>query len=118
MKTIVVVDDERIFYRKIDGADITYLKTCADAQRYLFERPHHGVIDELFLDHDLGFGGTTRPIAHKLEELAFHGTPFDVKKIYIHTANPTGADEIARALKGYDATVVHAEDYDLLPEGF
>ena len=82
----VVVDDLR---DHPDGA--MYFRTSASAITWLQDNPTV-VIDELWLDHDLGgLDDTIRPVVLYLEELCFNGTPIEIGCIYVHTANPTGA---------------------------
>ncbi|MGW4249800.1 cyclic-phosphate processing receiver domain-containing protein [Nocardia sp. NPDC004722] len=55
-------------------------------------------IDELWLDHDLGGEDTIMPVVTVLEEAAFDGRPFEIGTIYVHSANPIGAETVVRVL--------------------
>ncbi|MCP2341879.1 cyclic-phosphate processing receiver domain-containing protein [Actinomadura rupiterrae] len=72
-------------------------RTSAEGIRLLTE--HRAVfIDELWLDHDLGGDDTIMPVVTLLEEAAFNGHPFHIGTIFVHSANPTGAETILRVL--------------------
>jgi len=88
----VVVDDERTLRRV--GA--IHARTSASALA-LLDQSRGLRIDELWLDHDLGGDDTVMPVVHRLEKAAFHGEPFDIGTIYVHTANPVGAATILRS---------------------
>ncbi|MEV6153031.1 cyclic-phosphate processing receiver domain-containing protein [Nonomuraea sp. NPDC052129] len=55
-------------------------------------------IDELWLDHDLGGDDSIMPIVTLLEEAAFNGEPFQIGTIFVHSANPSGAETVVRVL--------------------
>lgn len=118
MKTIVVVDDVRSFEQEFldlqtDDYAIDY---CVDAQSAIALLVGMGLaeieLDELWLDHDLGLAGTTLPIANFLEGLACEGHPFPVHKIFIHTANPAGANRLQSGLRDYNVEVVGDPRFD------
>ncbi|ROO85312.1 hypothetical protein EDD29_2854 [Actinocorallia herbida] len=72
-------------------------RTSQDGLRLLQEhRDTH--ITELWLDHDLGGADTILPVLTLLEQAAFEGEPFAIGTIFVHSANPTGADTVLRAL--------------------
>ena len=55
-------------------------------------------IDELWLDHDLGGDDTILPVVTLLEEAAFNDRPFRIGTIFVHSANPIGAETVIRSL--------------------
>ena len=55
-------------------------------------------IDELWLDHDLGGDDSIMPVVALLEEAAFNGNPFQIGMIFVHSANPSGAETVVRVL--------------------
>jgi hypothetical protein len=65
-------------------------------------------IDELWLDHDLGGDDSIMPVVALLEEAAFDGRPFDIGMIFVHGADPSGAETVVRALKRWDYRVRRA----------
>lgn len=65
-------------------------------------------IDELWLDHDLGYNpdaefsyDTIMPLVEWLEENAYHGEVMDITHIFVHTANYAAAPRMVAALKNY-----------------
>ncbi|WP_067830405.1 cyclic-phosphate processing receiver domain-containing protein [Actinomadura kijaniata] len=66
------------------------------------------VIDELWLDHDLGGEDSIMPVVTLLEEAAFDGRPFRIGMIYVHSANPAGAETVVRALRRWHYPVRRA----------
>ncbi|WP_331772277.1 hypothetical protein OG948_53045 (plasmid) [Embleya sp. NBC_00888] len=65
-------------------------------------------IDELWLDHDLGGDDTILPVVTLLEEAAFHGRPFRIGAIFVHSANPIGAETVVRSLTRWNYRVRRA----------
>ncbi|MEV5387246.1 cyclic-phosphate processing receiver domain-containing protein [Streptomyces sp. NPDC052721] len=55
-------------------------------------------IDELWLDHDLGEDDSIMPMVTLLDEAAFQGNPFQIGTVYVHNANPIGAETVVRSL--------------------
>ena len=84
----VVVDDLRNH-----NLPAVHLRTSADATTFLHDNAGKH-IGELWLDWDLGWTDTALPVVLLLEEACFNNSPFDIDVIYIHTANPSGADRI------------------------
>jgi hypothetical protein len=80
----VVVDDIRTH----PGGGV-HLRSSAEARAWLDEHP--GLIDELWLDHDLGGDDDVRGLVRYLEERCYLGTPLLISRIYVHTDNPAGA---------------------------
>lgn len=92
---IVLIDDERNF-RDTPAADVVVLRTSSDALTWL--RQNTLPISQLWLDHDLGGDDTIIPVIHFLEEQYFLGSPVDIDTVFVHTANPVGAQQIMAAL--------------------
>jgi len=65
-------------------------------------------IHELWLDHDLGGDDTIMPVVTLMEEAAFSGQPFRIGTIFVHSANPVGAETVVRALTYWDYHVRRA----------
>lgn len=55
-------------------------------------------IDELWLDHDLGGEDSILPVVTLMEEAAFNGRPFRIGTVFVHSANPIGAETVVRSL--------------------
>lgn len=96
----VLVDDLRSF---VDGR-VAHVARSSRAGIEALERHRGERVDELWLDHDLGENDTIWPVVEVLERAAFEGRPFDVGLVYVHSANPAGAEKIIQALRrwGYD----------------
>ncbi|AWW43016.1 cyclic-phosphate processing receiver domain-containing protein [Streptomyces cadmiisoli] len=89
---ILAVDDLRALPRATRLA-----RTSREGVQLLEE--HRGMfIDELWLDHDLGGDDSIMPVVTLLEEAAFHGYPFQIGIVYVHSANPIGAETVVRSL--------------------
>lgn len=112
--TTVLIDDRRVFVdgRTVIAADNVHhgLDILETAQR-LKTRIH-----ELWLDHDLGFCPehgieTIMPVVTFLEEQAFNGTPVQVDKIWVHTANPGAQRTMVQSLsrRGYNVQAINAD---------
>lgn len=90
-KDILVIDDIRTGF--LDT--VTYARTLTEGIRILdLKTDWH----ELWLDHDLGMGETIMPVVIALEFAAHRGRPYDIGTIYVHTANPVGAETMMAAL--------------------
>ncbi|GIE80494.1 hypothetical protein Aph02nite_64440 [Actinoplanes philippinensis] len=98
---VLLVDDLRSF---TDGRPAHVARTSTDGVALLGRHRAHRV-DELWLDHDLGGDDTIWPVVEVLEHAAFHGRPFDVGVVVIHSANPAGAAKMAQALRRWDYPV-------------
>lgn len=82
-------------------------RTSADGIRLLHE--HRGrYVEELWLDHDLGGDDSILPVLTVLEEAAFDGRPFRIGTIFVHSANPTGAEAVVRSLTRWNYRVRRA----------
>ncbi|MFF2951612.1 cyclic-phosphate processing receiver domain-containing protein [Kitasatospora sp. NPDC057965] len=64
----------------------------------LLEEHRNSFIDELWLDHDLGGDDTVMPVVTLMEEAAFDGRPFRIGAVFVHSANPIGAETVVRSL--------------------
>lgn len=125
---IVVIDDERIPHpgtNEPGGGNIVVElhKTLSDGLAALKGYKESGTkIDELWLDHDLGFNPESEfghddimPVVNWLEEIAYNDDALDVGWVYVHTANPAAAPRMIAALKNYynvstDTLLLLAED--------
>ncbi|MET8701984.1 cyclic-phosphate processing receiver domain-containing protein [Kitasatospora sp. NPDC004723] len=74
----------------------------------LLEEHRNCVIDELWLDHDLGGDDTIMPVVTLLEEAAFNGQPFRIGAVLVHSANPIGAETVVRSLTRWNYRVRRA----------
>ncbi|MEV4489013.1 cyclic-phosphate processing receiver domain-containing protein [Micromonospora coxensis] len=92
---ILLVDDLRSF---VDGRMAQVARTSRDGIEAL-ERHRGQRLDELWLDHDLGEDDTIWPVVEVLERAAFEERPFDIGVVYVHSANPAGAEKIMQALR-------------------
>lgn len=102
---IVVIDDVRAFKPEVVANvddTIVYLRSETEAMAFLGSARVH--IDQLFLDHDLGWDtklrryGDIRSIVDRLCEMAVHNKPLDVEEIYVHTSNPHAGRTLAATL--------------------
>ncbi|MCO5970215.1 cyclic-phosphate processing receiver domain-containing protein [Actinoallomurus soli] len=99
---ILGVDD----LRALPGAT-QIARTSREGIRLLEEHRDHR-IDELWLDHDLGGDDSIMPIVAVLEEAAFGGRPFDIGMVFVHSANPSGAETMVRVLRRWGYRVRRA----------
>ncbi|MFE6687440.1 cyclic-phosphate processing receiver domain-containing protein [Streptomyces sp. NPDC057743] len=74
----------------------------------LLQEHRDGYIDELWLDHDLGGDDSIMPVVTLLEEAAFSGRPFPIGMVFVHSANPIGAETVVRALRRWNYPVRRA----------
>ncbi|MGW5422173.1 cyclic-phosphate processing receiver domain-containing protein [Streptomyces sp. NPDC003943] len=74
----------------------------------LLEEHRNSFIDELWLDHDLGGDDTIMPVVTLMEETAFNGRPFQIGAVFVHSANPIGAETIVRSLARWNYRVQRA----------
>ncbi|MFE5325381.1 cyclic-phosphate processing receiver domain-containing protein [Embleya sp. NPDC056575] len=82
-------------------------RTSADGIRLLHEHRDR-YVEELWLDHDLGGDDSILPVLTVLEEAAFDGRPFRIGTIFVHSANPTGAEAVVRSLTRWNYRVRRA----------
>ncbi|MFF7967402.1 MULTISPECIES: cyclic-phosphate processing receiver domain-containing protein [Streptomyces] len=64
----------------------------------LLQEHRDSFIDELWLDHDLGGDDSILPVVTLLEEAAFNGRPYRIGTVFVHSANPIGAETVVRSL--------------------
>ncbi|MFD7104845.1 cyclic-phosphate processing receiver domain-containing protein [Streptomyces celluloflavus] len=74
----------------------------------LLQEHRDSFVDELWLDHDLGGDDTILPVVTLMEEAAFSGRPFRIGMVFVHSANPIGAETVVRALARWDYQVRRA----------
>ncbi|WP_034266798.1 cyclic-phosphate processing receiver domain-containing protein [Actinospica robiniae] len=74
----------------------------------LLQEHRDQLIDELWLDHDLGGDDTIMPVVTLLEEAAFSGRPFQIGTVFVHSANPIGAETVVRLLARWNYHVRRA----------
>lgn len=114
---IVVIDDMRSPVRSESNQIVTFLlKTPEEGLQVVKEFHASGVvIEELWLDHDMGIDPDTgqdlniMPIVEYLEEHAFQDDPVAVDHIFIHTSNPYAGEQMMRALSRHYPHVSRAE---------
>ena len=98
---IMLVDDERDFRDGVIPPD-TAVHTCrtsGDAIRFLDYASIDGtLIDQVWLDHDLGGNDTIMPFIDHIEELYRDGRLPGIREFVIHTSNPAGRVRMIRAL--------------------
>ncbi len=66
------------------------------------------LIDELWLDHDLGGDDSIMPVVTLMEEAAFDGRPFRIGTVFVHSANPIGSETVVRSLTRWNYQVRRA----------
>lgn len=117
---IIVIDDLRTFRPEIaEGKEVQYYRTYLEGDIALMDAHERKVhIDQLWLDHDLGWDPVIRifadtlPIAETMAGLARSGDPVDVDQILIHSSNPSGARRLFATLSPfYDCQVLPAHYY-------
>lgn len=99
----VVIDDERTF-ADFPDEDTVYFRTSQDAIDFL-KAVNWDDVREIWLDHDLGGDDTAMRVVDFLVEHYFYACEvynWD-GKIYVHSMNPVGANNIVRALERYYA---------------
>jgi hypothetical protein len=88
----VLVDDVRSF---LDAQPCVVYRSSVDAVIGLRGLAGAGVVvDELWLDHDLGGGDTIPPVLALLDELDHAGRRLAVNRALIITSNPVGGNVI------------------------
>ncbi|WP_188273056.1 cyclic-phosphate processing receiver domain-containing protein [Streptomyces sp. CBMA152] len=74
----------------------------------LLQEHHDTFIDELWLDHDLGGDDSILPVVTLMEEAAFNARPFRIGTVFVHSANPIGAETVVRSLARWSYRVRRA----------
>lgn len=105
MKNIIVVDDERTFDMK--AGIIVHCRDAEIGQQVIcnFEE-YRLVIDELWLDHDLGENKSIVVLVDWLCERSFNDDKVNIGTVYVHSQNPIGAQAMVRTLDRYGYNVV------------
>lgn len=107
--SVIVIDDERTFANRLDdGMLLNHVRSVGEALTVLvscwnfYQKFGQGMIDEIWLDHDLGDdGGDINVIVDWLVIIAHQGNAFPVKRIFVHSQNPVGANNIVKRLDGF-----------------
>jgi hypothetical protein len=99
--SILVVDDLRLFDSAVQGVEVVYAVSSAEALALLIRDAE--LFTEIWLDHDLGGDDTVLPVVNWIEEdyhnaRRLHG----LTAVRILTNNPVGFQKI-RALERYVA---------------
>jgi hypothetical protein len=108
---VILIDSARSF---ADNRPCRIAPTAEDAIA-LIRAYEFSVIDELWLDYDLGWQAATplsaQPVVDELVSAANEGRPYPIGEIHIHAKNPAGASAMKIALQraGYRVT----RHYDL-----
>lgn len=115
MKTILLIDDLRVFRRVDTDAELHIARNSAEALAILQAEPEKHW-DEVWFDHDLGTVNdaidTTLPVADYLAEKAFFDNPVSIGTAYIHSSNPVGVRALITTLQryGYKTVRVQADE--------
>lgn len=96
---IVLIDAQRDFL--IPKPDTQILRTLDAALEWLKSTPAGAVVDQLWMDHDLGATCTTIPVIALLEERYWEGSALQIRTLFVHATNRVGRDSIVRALSPY-----------------
>ncbi len=111
-RLVVLVDDLRSFRDERPALVARSSAAGVALLRELHEPPHDVrgrlTIDELWLDHDLGGADTIMPVVEYLQERAFSGDGLDVRAVFVHSANPVGADSVVLGLRRFGYPVSRA----------
>lgn len=102
MPVILGIDD----LRPLPG--VTRIARTSREGIQLLQEHRSSFIDELWLDHDLGGEDTIMPVVSFMEEAAFNGQPFQIGTVFVHSANPVGADTVVRSLTRWNYQVRRA----------
>ncbi|MFF7472731.1 cyclic-phosphate processing receiver domain-containing protein [Streptomyces sp. NPDC008092] len=86
----------------------TRIARSSDEGVRLLQEHRDSFIDELWLDHDLGGDDSILPVVTLLEEAAFNGRPFRIGTVFVHSANPIGAETVVRSLTRWNYQVRRA----------
>jgi hypothetical protein len=101
MRSVLVIDDLRLFDRQKMGLGpddrLTYARTSAQGLALLAAEPW----DELWLDYDLGEDDDANQILNYLEQRFYEERPVTLDVIFVHSANPVGAQRLVLALARY-----------------
>ena len=110
----VLIDDLRSFKEPKSGLILRSEETALSWVSLL--QPEDRIM-ELWLDHDLGEDTSGNPtsimrVVRKLEELVFLGSAPFIGKVFVHTSNPVGGNQIEAALgRHFPTHRVYAGNY-------
>lgn len=96
---ILLVDDERDFREPRGHMVARTSREALDALHIVRETGQ--ILDELWLDHDLGGDDTTLVVLDMLAEASAIGDPYPVRQVYVHSMNNVGAATLMRSLRTY-----------------
>lgn len=113
---IVLIDDERTFKSSTLSEDYVLFKNVESAIEWLDTTTVDTVVDQLWLDHDLGqvngVKETIMPFVRELEEKCFLDTAPNIREVIVHTTNsPGGKDIVAAMSRHFKTHRVPASDY-------
>lgn len=99
----MVIDDERRFREPALERRVEHFTTSGAGFRRIMRAIEQGeVIEELWLDHDLGGDDTTRDIVTMMvEDAVIFDRPWPIDHVFVHSSNSVGADWIEETLKPY-----------------
>lgn len=102
MRRILIIDDDTLDPREGVTAPspgqpgVVHAYDHVEAMVALRERSDW---DEVWFDHDLGALGDATKVLEFLEEQREAGHPIKIGAVYVHSMNPSGADELERGLR-------------------
>lgn len=99
-KTTLLVDDDDCTFIVPRDHMVAHTSQAALDALHMF-RATGVIIDELWLDYDLGGDDTTLPVLTMLSQAAAEGEPYPVRQILVHSMNRAGADTLMRGLRAY-----------------
>lgn len=112
MKTILLIDDLRVFRVAEPDVELHIARNSAEALTILQANPDKHW-DEIWFDHDLGMvndkADTTLPVADYLAERAFFDNHVSVATVFIHTSNPVGARVLTTTFQRYGYKTVRVQ---------
>lgn len=110
---ILVIDDLRTL--RLDGNPLVHVRDSVRALERLQLAARRGeVIEQLWLDHDLGGDDDIRPVVRWLEEQAAleTGELPEIRAVFLHSSNPVGVAWMKAALRPwFRVQVVSARQY-------
>lgn len=116
MKTILLIDDLRVFRQVEADAELHVARNSGDALAILKVNPDKHW-DEIWFDHDLGIVNDaiddSLPVVDYIAERAFFDNPVSVGTAYVQSSNPAGVRAILITLQryGYNTVRVNADEY-------
>jgi hypothetical protein len=97
---VLVIDDVREF-----SFDCAYARTVDQAMRLIGDG-----WDDVWFDHDLAVGETTRPIVEWICAGIVRGQKPELGQVHVHSSNPAGAERIHDALAPHYHVIVVTGD--------